>query len=224
MDTVHFDISAKYPPDAKDSDHPLMLRTLLEDSFKLTVHRESKDVSGYGLMVAKSGFKLKPVEPGGSSTNSEGGNVRTLIATKVSMPQLADFVARNLGEIVVDKTGIDGVYDLELHWSRDDQPSNDIAAAAPPTLFIALQETLACASSPKKFPSRSSWSTMWSGFPSTTSRCKIADKPVRRCVKVDIVQADKVYASSTDPQGRFRVRTAQCNSSDRYEITAEARL
>ena len=62
MESVHFDITAKYPPDTKDADRPAMLRTLLEDRFKLAVHRESKEMPGYRLVVAKGGFKLKPVE------------------------------------------------------------------------------------------------------------------------------------------------------------------
>src|SRR5258708_4645241 len=112
METVCFDIDAKYPPDMKPDMKELMLRRLLEDRFKLAVHRESKDLPGYALVVAKGGFKLKPVEPGGSGTNHNGGRVQTLTAKKNSMEQVADFVARILGETVVDKTGIQGVYDF----------------------------------------------------------------------------------------------------------------
>jgi uncharacterized protein (TIGR03435 family) len=154
METVRFDIAAKYPPDTNNDDRSLMLRTLLEDRFKLAVHRESKEMPGYALVVAKKGFKLKAVEPGGSDTNSNssGGRVVTLTAKRNSMAQLADFVARRLGEIVVDKTGIDGVYDFELRWTNDDQTSNDIDADGVPTLFTALQETLGLRLQPQKVP------------------------------------------------------------------------
>jgi uncharacterized protein (TIGR03435 family) len=150
METVSFDIAAKYPPNTTNDDRSLMLRTLLEDRFKLAVHRESKEMPGYALVVVKRGFKLKPVEPGGSDTNSKGGRVRTLTAKKTSMAQLADFVARTLGEIVVDKTGIDGVYDFELRWANDDQTSKDSDADGTPTLFTALQETLGLRLQPQK--------------------------------------------------------------------------
>jgi uncharacterized protein (TIGR03435 family) len=152
MEAVHFDIAAKYPPDTKNDDRSLMLRTLLEDRFKLAVHRESKEMPGYALVVARKGFKLKPAEPGGSDTNSNGGAVRTLTAKKNSMAQLADFVARNLGEFVVDKTGIDGVYDFELRWTTEEQTSNDIGGDTAPTLFVALQETLGVRLQPQKVP------------------------------------------------------------------------
>jgi len=153
METVSFDIAAKYPPDMRNDDRSLMLRTLLEDRFKLAVHRESKDMPGYALVAAKSGFKLKPVEPGGSGTESKGDGARTtLAAKKTSMAGLADFVARSLGETVVDKTGIDGVYDFELRWTSDDQNPNGSDADTPPSLFIALQETLGLRLQPQKVP------------------------------------------------------------------------
>ena len=53
LDAVRFDIAAKYPPDTKNEDRTLMLRTLLEDRFKLAVHRQSKEMPGYVLVVGK---------------------------------------------------------------------------------------------------------------------------------------------------------------------------
>jgi uncharacterized protein (TIGR03435 family) len=38
LDDAYFDISAKYPPNMKDEERALMLRTLLEDRLKLTAH------------------------------------------------------------------------------------------------------------------------------------------------------------------------------------------
>jgi uncharacterized protein (TIGR03435 family) len=53
MESVCFDVTAKYPPDTKYRDRWLMLRTLLEDRFHLAVHHESREMSGYALVVAK---------------------------------------------------------------------------------------------------------------------------------------------------------------------------
>jgi uncharacterized protein (TIGR03435 family) len=154
MEKVHFDIVARYPPNTKSEDRPLMLRTLLEDRFKLSVHKETKELPGYALMVAKGGSKLRPVEPGGSSTNSKGGRVQILTATKSSMAFLADYLSRSLGETVVDRTGLEGVYDFELRWSTDDeQSSGDNDPDAPPSVFTALQETLGLRLQRQKVPS-----------------------------------------------------------------------
>jgi uncharacterized protein (TIGR03435 family) len=138
IEDLRFDIAAKYPADMKADDRPRMLRTLLEDRFKLAVHRESKEMPGYALEVAKSGFKLKPVEPGDGGTDSTDGH---LTAQKASMAALADFVTNRLGETVVDKTGLAGVYDFELRWTTGDPnlSGRDDRQAA---LFAAFQEAL----------------------------------------------------------------------------------
>jgi uncharacterized protein (TIGR03435 family) len=152
MDNVRFDITAKYPPDTKDDDRALMLRSLLEDRFKLATHHESKDLPGYALVVAKR-FKLQPVESaGGSDMNSNGGRIRTLTVKRTSLASLADFIARTLGEMVVDKTGIEGAYDFELRFTTDDQIASGTDAETAPSLFTALQETLGLRLQAQKVP------------------------------------------------------------------------
>jgi uncharacterized protein (TIGR03435 family) len=78
--------------------------------------------------------------------------VLTLTATKTSMASLADLVARELGASVADKTGLDGVYDFELRWTREDQNPDKVSADDPPSLFAALQETLGLRLLPQKVP------------------------------------------------------------------------
>jgi uncharacterized protein (TIGR03435 family) len=154
MDGVHLDIAAKYPPDAKREDQSLMLRSLLEDRFKLAVHRKPQDLPGFALTIAKGGFKLKPVpEEGGNSISTNGGRVRTLTAKQVSIAQIADFVARNMSEMVADQTGIKGVYNFEMRWTNDDQKADDAEVDVAPSLFTALQETLGLRLKPDKIPS-----------------------------------------------------------------------
>ena len=70
----------------------------------------------------------------------------------MSMAALADFIAGTLGETVVDKSGIGGVYNLELRWSADDLNKDGDDSADAPTLFIALQETLGLRLQPQKVP------------------------------------------------------------------------
>ena len=158
MADARFDIIAKYPADTKKDDRPLMLRTLLEDRFKLAVHHETKDMPGYALVVAKGGFKLKPVEPNGSSgttsgtTSNGGAHVRTLTAKKSSMADLAADIARSLGQMVVDKTGVEGVFDFELRFTTDDLSSNASDVDGIPSLFTALRDTLGLRLQPEKVP------------------------------------------------------------------------
>ncbi len=63
MQGQRIDIQAKLPAGATEDQVPAMLQTLLADRFKLTIHREHKDQSGYALVVAKGGAKVKPAAP-----------------------------------------------------------------------------------------------------------------------------------------------------------------
>ena len=144
MESVSFEITAKYPPGTRFKDRWLMLRSLLEDRFKLTVHHETKEMSGFALVVGKDGFKLKPSEPGeGSTSGGNQGSVWTFRARKIEMPTLAYELADSLGAVVVDQTGLTGVYDFQLRWASDDRSSPGGNEANPaPSLFTALQDTL----------------------------------------------------------------------------------
>jgi uncharacterized protein (TIGR03435 family) len=154
MENVRVDIVAKYPKDTKREDQPLMLRALLEERFKLAVHYKTEELPGYSLVVAKGGFKLKPGEAGGGSDTSTNGNnqVQTLTAKTTPMTQLADILTRHLGEMVVDRTGIEGVYNFELRWADDDQKADAGAVDTVPSVFTALQETLGLRLKPEKVP------------------------------------------------------------------------
>jgi uncharacterized protein (TIGR03435 family) len=58
------------------------------------------------------------------------------------MASLADLMTRVRDEMVIDKTGLTGVYDFELRWSHDDNNPVPSDGDSFPFLFTALQETL----------------------------------------------------------------------------------
>src|SRR5262249_55043798 len=55
---TRFEIIAKVPENATKEEVPLMLQKLLEDRFKLKVHRESRPMQVYSLEVSRNGHKL----------------------------------------------------------------------------------------------------------------------------------------------------------------------
>jgi uncharacterized protein (TIGR03435 family) len=84
-----FDIIAKMPAGARKDDARAMLQSLLEDRFKLVVHREVKKVPVLALVVGKGGAKLSevraditteepeaPLKPGEVRMNSGDGPIR----------------------------------------------------------------------------------------------------------------------------------------------------
>jgi uncharacterized protein (TIGR03435 family) len=136
---------------SREFDPPLqaMLQGILTERFHLTVHREEKVMSHYALVAAKSGPRLTPSEQPGYSTRSGPG---TLIATGLSLDNMADYLTRRLDRPVIDATGIPGRFDLKLNWSPDETQSNPempnpnqppaAADETRPSIFRALEEQL----------------------------------------------------------------------------------
>lgn len=150
MANVKFDIAAKYPPgEATNDQRNLMLQTLLAQEFHLAVHRETKEMSAYALVVAKNGPKLEASKEVGDSTNTNRGRFED---SAVSMAGLARQLAQQLEHPVVDKTGLTGVYTLKLEWTPDEQPGSSAEPALGPSIFTALQDQLGLKLQTQKLP------------------------------------------------------------------------
>jgi uncharacterized protein (TIGR03435 family) len=67
LDSLRFDITAKVPAGATTQQFHSMLRNLLATRFKMTVHRESKELPIYALLTAKNGPKVKATPDDGAS-------------------------------------------------------------------------------------------------------------------------------------------------------------
>jgi uncharacterized protein (TIGR03435 family) len=63
LDTERFDIIATMPPETTKEQFRVMLQNLLAERFKLTVHRETKELPMYELSVARGGPKMKESPP-----------------------------------------------------------------------------------------------------------------------------------------------------------------
>jgi uncharacterized protein (TIGR03435 family) len=129
----------------------IMVQKLLADRFKLSFHRDKKEVSIYALTVARNGPKVA------ASTGDPKG------PPNLAMPARGRFRARNAtmvdfaGELqavldrpVIDQTSISGRYDFALNWSPDDFQAARLSAfptpqqlnGEVPDLFTAIQEQL----------------------------------------------------------------------------------
>src|SRR5262249_43578974 len=71
LDTARFDITAKLPAATTKEQFQAMMRNLLETRFRMKVHRESRDLPIYALLISKNGPKIKPQMTGGPSDKSE---------------------------------------------------------------------------------------------------------------------------------------------------------
>jgi len=166
MRTERFDIVAKAPAEipatapGQPSAEALMLRSLLEDRFQLTMHRETREVPVYALVLARSDGRLGPqihrtatdfcAQRAKASEKApqpfgEGqvcgirGNDRSLTAGAFPIRGFVNFLASEVDRIVIDRTGLTGEWDFELKWSPPNAPSPDPDR---PSMFTALEEQL----------------------------------------------------------------------------------
>ena len=159
IESDRYDILAGTPGEIRPTldEQMSMLRNLLADRFKLTFHREQKELSLYALLVAKGGSKLKessaPPDALPETVSvvypESGGGVRIVMpARNATMAQLASIMNRAiLDRPVVDKTGLTGRYDFDLEWTPDEtQFGGNLPAGTPEhpkaDLYAAIQQQL----------------------------------------------------------------------------------
>jgi len=130
--SLRVDIEAKAAPDTPNDQLRLMLQRLLNERFRMTVHRDQKPISHLELTVAKSGVKM-PVTKGDTAAFPRVYNRGRLSYSHITTQTLATLLSRQLREIVVDGTALSAFYDVNLEWEPEDQPAS---------LFGAIQRQL----------------------------------------------------------------------------------
>jgi uncharacterized protein (TIGR03435 family) len=157
------------PPDPNTPDPmSIRLQSLLEDRFRLKIHHETKELPIYELTISKGGSKIKlsedqtfpgqPLPPPQPGSVPRGGLRRSpgsMMGAAIPISVIAMSLSQQLGRPVVDKTGLQGLYDFKLQWSPDPSPAAGRDAAVDqdgPSIFTALQEQLGLKLDPAKGP------------------------------------------------------------------------
>jgi uncharacterized protein (TIGR03435 family) len=171
-DTMGFDVNAKILGVDKETlkkmpwkERQAMMRALLADRFKLKVHIETKVLPIYELVVMNGGMKLKalpPVDKDAEEAKTPDqkrrvGATQTGFGTYKGQGVTIGSLAVNLQFIVhrtvTDKTGLTGIYDIDLKWTPEDEDeAKDSGTDAGPSIFTALQEQLGLKLQPSKGP------------------------------------------------------------------------
>jgi uncharacterized protein (TIGR03435 family) len=154
-----FDISARADRPLSMDEKRARLRQLLADRFGLKVHNETREQNTYVLKLASGqqapGAGLQPrdcaapgafnLRCGGGLMSPDGGIARV---GGLQMPRLVAFLSQVLSRAVIDETGLQGAFDLDLQWRPDvgisPQITDDAKAriAERPALPAALHEQL----------------------------------------------------------------------------------
>jgi uncharacterized protein (TIGR03435 family) len=170
IDSECFDIEAGrgQGPPGNEQEH-LMIQSLLEDRFHLVLRHETRQMAVYSLSKpGQTGRQLvphssdakcsseplkqpRPGEPmpaycGGYFMNPQPGDLRAT-GNGITMDEFGRFISQSLDRIVVDQTGLTGLFDVALEFAPDVGPGALPAGAtpdpsAPPSIFTALREQL----------------------------------------------------------------------------------
>jgi uncharacterized protein (TIGR03435 family) len=118
-----------------------MLRALLADRFNLQLHREERPVSAYVLSVGRNGPKLTTA--GGGIPNRGVDPTRMRMSFQnMSMQQFADILSSLLDRPMLNRTGIEGKFDIAVDYDRDPDGTPRSLASDSAALFAAFQEQL----------------------------------------------------------------------------------
>lgn len=165
--TDRYDILAKALPEVTREQFSAMIQNLLAERFGLVVHRETREIAVYELVVAKGGHRFTPVEKPADQTPRPRLNVNSLPKDKDGWPvlppdavgsfaasvppytrwmyraqpfsSLLEYLGFILDRPVVDKTGLGGIYNYDLDVLRLEPPANN-AGLSPQERLQAMRE------------------------------------------------------------------------------------
>jgi uncharacterized protein (TIGR03435 family) len=148
MSIERYEINAKISPElAATMDRnpllmPALLRSLLEDRFKLKTHMEVREMPVFELVLARKDSTLGP-QMHSSTIDCQkdrskcriGGGTGRFTGTSVTLETLATMLTKPAGRLVFDRTGLRGLFDVDLEWAEE-------AGSDKPSIFAAVQEQL----------------------------------------------------------------------------------
>ncbi|MGO9776790.1 MAG: M56 family metallopeptidase [Terracidiphilus sp.] len=155
VDKGRFDIDAKFSGEGQPSPRQIqsLVQKLLAQRFKLSLHRDKKELSVYAL--SKGGGSSKLVRSQDTLNQEPELYFQDLGKLKVSHGSMQEFVSVMQSSVldrpVIDRTGLTGRYDFTLDWTPDESQFRAMGAVIPhptgrinqpPPLSAAIQGQL----------------------------------------------------------------------------------
>ncbi len=143
------DAVASHP--VTDAECKVMVQQLLKDRYKMVAHRESREIPVYALVAAKNGPKMAKADgnPGvrvvinGRPLGIAAGTPKDMEAPSGwSMDRLAEFLRIGVDRPVINRTGLEGLYKIDLSFSRPGANPANLPPEAGPEVMTALPEQL----------------------------------------------------------------------------------
>jgi uncharacterized protein (TIGR03435 family) len=151
----------------------MMLQKLLSGRFNMRLHRETRQMQAYELVVGKNGPRIEespagqgfqkrtasdasrntldaegfPILPKGQSGYASVNGRARMQMLNSTMDQLASKLSNQLDTPVINATGLAGTHDYALYWAARSVDGTDDGI---PSLFSAVESQLGLRLQPKK--------------------------------------------------------------------------
>lgn len=149
-----YDLSAKAADPVPEADLRKMLQNLLVERFHLAIHRQTKEMSAYVIVVGKNGPKMQPSQTEGEPSLRQNG-MMNVVAERADLNEMLSMLSQALQAPVIDQTGLKGRYDFKVDMTPYITPEL-LSGKGPPDIagiaIIALQEQLGLKMESKKLP------------------------------------------------------------------------
>lgn len=150
LSSERFNIDAKIPDGDSNADLPAMLQTLLAERFHLSFHNEARELAGFVLTIESSGAKLDPARDlKGYSMPRDRSGIH--LKGVLTVQTLADVLSQTLRQPVINQTGLEGPFAMNLDFAPDTLDVSDNDSPALP-LSAAISKQLGMKLEPKKVP------------------------------------------------------------------------
>ena len=130
-----------------------MLRTLIVQRFQLKFHLESKDVSGFSLVVAKGGPKWTTLDE--TAPRAPGSAGRGELSGQTDPDRIARILSDHMRVPILNGTGLTDRFMVDIKWAPRPSDRGYVATdenGDRPSIFTALQEQLGLQLVPQKVP------------------------------------------------------------------------
>ena len=118
LDSDRYEIVGKAAGPATEEQLRLMMQALLQERFKLAVHRQIKELSAYVLVVGKGGLKVQESKTEGETVIEPNQKQLSVTVQRAPVSQLAEMLGNVLRAPIVDQTGLKGRYDVTLNVAK----------------------------------------------------------------------------------------------------------
>lgn len=145
FESERYDVTVQGDNPAGVNEAKLILQRVLANRFRLKFHKDAREIPVYVLSVVNGTHKMT-VAISGNNLTYGGPNI---LARNTTMTSFVEALQMALDRPVIDKTGLTGGFDFELHWRPDNTQFGGRGGALPAAsdsnrvdLLTAVQQQL----------------------------------------------------------------------------------